>query len=127
MNKAQHPEDDHWLRHSLLPSEPNLYKINESTGAPMFVSSHQCTCAVQRIPCTVGGAAAEQRHAGSWSGFASIYKGLHPDKYYIKLDDDIMFIRKGSFEAMLEEKLKGRFWLVSGNIVNHPSKHQCLM
>ena len=70
----------------------------------------------------MGGNAVRVGHPASWGGFASIYKGLDPAKYYIKLDDDIMFIRKGSFEAMLEEKLKDRFWLVSGNIVNHPSE-----
>lgn len=55
-------------------------------------------------------------------GLSSVYKGHDPDKYYIKLDDDIMFIRKGSFEAMLQEKQKDRFWLVSANVVNHPSE-----
>ena len=43
MNKAQNSEDDHWLRHSLLPSEPNLYSMNASTGAPLVTASLQCT------------------------------------------------------------------------------------
>ena len=55
-------------------------------------------------------------------GVSSMYKEHDPDKYYIKLDDDIMFIRNGSFEAMLQEKQKDRFWLVSANVVNHPSE-----
>ena len=32
MNNARDPEDDHWLQHTLLPSEPNLYKMNIISG-----------------------------------------------------------------------------------------------
>ncbi len=52
-------------------------------------------------------------------GFDSHYKSLAPDMYYIKLDDDIVFIREGAVDAMLQEKLRGRFWIVSANVINH--------
>lgn len=36
MNNARDPEDDHWLQHTLLPSEPNLYKMNVISGELLF-------------------------------------------------------------------------------------------
>lgn len=61
--------------------------------------------------------------AAAGQGFANHYKQLASDRYYIKLDDDIMFIKDGAIEAMLHEKLRNRFWIVSANIINHSGKH----
>ena len=38
MNNARDPEDDHWLQHTLLPSEPNLYKMNIISGELLFAA-----------------------------------------------------------------------------------------
>lgn len=60
--------------------------------------------------------------AGVWGNgpsYSDHYKQLEPDTYYIKLDDDIMFIRDGAMEAMLAEKLRNRFLFVSANVINH--------
>ncbi len=56
-------------------------------------------------------------HAGK--GFANHYRQLASDTYYIKLDDDIVYIKEGAIEAMLHEKLKSRFWIISANVINH--------
>jgi len=47
--------------------------------------------------------------------------GLVPRRYYVKMDDDIVWLADGAIEAMLEEKLRGRFLYLSANIVNHSS------
>lgn len=52
-------------------------------------------------------------------GFARHYRQLASDKYYIKLDDDIMYIQPGAIAAMLYEKLRNRFWIISANVINH--------
>ena len=56
-------------------------------------------------------------HAGK--GFANHYRQLASDTYYIKLDDDIVYIKEGTIEAMLHEKLRSRFWIISANVINH--------
>ncbi len=58
--------------------------------------------------------------------FASFYRELEDSRYYIKFDDDIMYIRRGTIEAMLHEKLQKRYWMVSANVINHPGKAHCL-
>jgi len=55
-------------------------------------------------------------------GFANHYRQLASDRYYIKLDDDIMYIKEGAIEAMLREKLSNRFWIISANVINHSGK-----
>ena len=40
-------------------------------------------------------------------------------RYYLKVDDDIVWIADGAIEAMLEEKLRGRLLYLSGNVINH--------
>ena len=40
-------------------------------------------------------------------------------RYYLKLDDDVMWVGEGAIEAMLEEKLRGRFLYLSANVINH--------
>ena len=60
--------------------------------------------------------------ANAGQGFAKHYKQLASDKYYVKLDDDIMYIQPGAIEAMLHEKLRNRFWIVSANVINHSGK-----
>ena len=54
--------------------------------------------------------------------FASFYRELEDNRYYIKFDDDIMYIRRGTIEAMLHEKLQKRYWMVSANVINHPGE-----
>ena len=39
--------------------------------------------------------------------------------YYLKVDDDTVWIADGAIEAMLEKKLRGRFLYPSGNVINH--------
>ncbi|KAL3156535.1 hypothetical protein ABBQ38_000830 [Trebouxia sp. C0009 RCD-2024] len=58
-------------------------------------------------------------YAGNYTAYRGHYAILDPDRYYIKLDDDIMYIGQHAFEAMLYEKLQGRFMFVSANVVNH--------
>ncbi|KAL0042515.1 hypothetical protein WJX79_002128 [Trebouxia sp. C0005] len=55
----------------------------------------------------------------SGKGFANHYRQLASDTYYIKLDDDIVYIKEGTIEAMLHEKLRSRFWIISANVINH--------
>ncbi|KAJ3167415.1 hypothetical protein HDU88_002337 [Geranomyces variabilis] len=42
-----------------------------------------------------------------------------PEKYYVKIDDDVVFIEDGAFEAMRDEIVKNRFYMVSANVVAH--------
>ena len=42
-------------------------------------------------------------------------------RYYVKMDDDVVWLADGAIEAMLEEKLRGRYLYLSANIVNHSS------
>ena len=55
-------------------------------------------------------------------GFEKHYRQLESGRYYVKLDDDIVYIQQGAVEAMLHEKLRNRFWIVSANIINHSGK-----
>lgn len=42
-----------------------------------------------------------------------------PGAYYIKIDDDVVFIADGAIPDMIREKRRGRFLFVSANVVNH--------
>ncbi|KAK9917316.1 hypothetical protein WJX75_003075 [Coccomyxa subellipsoidea] len=48
------------------------------------------------------------------------YNIARPDRLYVKIDDDVIFIQDGAIEALVEEKLRGRYLFVSANVVNHP-------
>ena len=37
------------------------------------------------------------------------------------MDDDVVWLADGALEAMLEEKLRGNYLYISGNIINHSS------
>lgn len=52
------------------------------------------------------------------------YQTLDSHVYYFKVDDDVMFIEQHAIEQMLHEKLKGRFLIVSANVINHTSERQ---
>ena len=39
----------------------------------------------------------------------------------MKMDDDVVWLSDGAFQAMLEEKLRGRYLYLTANIVNHSS------
>jgi len=55
-----------------------------------------------------------------WS-FDAHYKGLNPEQYYFKIDDDIVYIHEGALEHMLEAKIQNPDVLfVSANVINHP-------
>ena len=56
-------------------------------------------------------------HAGV--GWSSHYSSLKPNRFYVKFDDDIMFIKDSAIDDMLHEKLKKRFWIISANVINH--------
>eukprot|EP00927_Polykrikos_kofoidii_P016782 TRINITY_DN17616_c0_g1_i1.p1 TRINITY_DN17616_c0_g1~~TRINITY_DN17616_c0_g1_i1.p1 ORF type:complete len:389 (+),score=61.39 TRINITY_DN17616_c0_g1_i1:77-1243(+) len=42
-----------------------------------------------------------------------------PGSYYLKIDDDIVYIAEGAIAEMIREKRRGRFLFVSANVVNH--------
>ena len=146
--RTEDADDLRWLEQTLLPSEPTHYKRLESSGiaavyylldawnhrsqthyyewvlANQKLSTYMplhvyftisCVSCVHFLVLSSGVAAAGE-------GFANHYKQLVSDRYYIKLDDDIMFIKDGAMEAMLHEKLRNRFWIVSANIINHSGK-----
>ncbi|KAL7747085.1 hypothetical protein RI367_007581 [Sorochytrium milnesiophthora] len=52
--------------------------------------------------------------------FSSHYAWMDPSRYYVKIDDDTVWIEDGTIEAMLEEKLRDRYLFVSANVINHP-------
>ena len=37
------------------------------------------------------------------------------------MDDDVVWLADGALEAMLEEKLRGKYLYVSANVINHSS------
>lgn len=50
------------------------------------------------------------------------YRDLDPSRYYVKIDDDLLYIHPGTIESMLETKLSQPDALfISANVVNHPS------
>ena len=57
------------------------------------------------------------------AGWSSHYSSLKPNRFYVKFDDDIMYIKDGAIDDMLHEKLKQRFWIVSANVINHSGLH----
>lgn len=49
------------------------------------------------------------------------YQLLDPERYYFKIDDDIVYIHPDAFEKMLEAKLMySDVAFISANIINHP-------
>jgi len=52
--------------------------------------------------------------------FAAQYENLEDDVFYIKIDDDIVYIRDGTFEELVKSKLEHEWHIVSANVVNHP-------
>ena len=55
--------------------------------------------------------------------FTEQYQSLDPDVYYIKLDDDTMYVGEQAIDMMLHEKLRDRFFIVSANVINHSGIH----
>ncbi len=124
--RTDDPDDLDWLEQTLLPSEPKCYKSMQSSGAYtayLLLSSSDrlgpClageVCCLWCQPCALNWVCL--CHAGK--GFANHYRQLASDTHYIKLDDDIVYIKEGAVEAMLYEKLRSRFWIVSANVINH--------
>ncbi|MCJ1425791.1 hypothetical protein MMC29_003691 [Sticta canariensis] len=56
---------------------------------------------------------------GRWT-WEKMYEGLEDGHIYVKIDDDVVFIKDGAIEEMLDEHFKRRFLFVSANVVNHP-------
>lgn len=54
------------------------------------------------------------------------YRSLDPDVYYVKLDDDTMYVGERAIDMMLHEKLRDRFFIVSANVINHSGTHWLL-
>lgn len=52
-------------------------------------------------------------------GFGQHYGGLESDRYYLKLDDDIVYVQPGAVDAMLHAKMQNRFFIISANVINH--------
>lgn len=53
--------------------------------------------------------------------FETHYQSLDSERYYFKIDDDIVYIHPNAFELMLEAKLMySDVAFVSANIINHP-------
>ena len=57
--------------------------------------------------------------ASAGEHFTEQYQSLDPDVYYVKLDDDTMYIGEHAIDMMLHEKLRDRFFIVSANVINH--------
>ena len=57
------------------------------------------------------------RHVGSHIEFAVTMASLH--RYYVKIDDDVIYIADGAIAAMLDAKLRQKWLFVSANTVNH--------
>ena len=55
--------------------------------------------------------------------FTEQYQSLDPDVYYVKLDDDTMYVGEQAIDMMLHEKLRDRFFIVSANVINHSGIH----
>jgi hypothetical protein len=52
--------------------------------------------------------------------FDSHYDSLDKHRLYVKIDDDIVFIRASAIEMLVREKLEhGRYLFVSANVVAH--------
>ena len=62
------------------------------------------------------------KHPCTGAGFESHYKQLTSSHYFVKFDDDIMYIKDKAIDAMLHAKLMNQFWIVSANVINHSSK-----
>jgi len=92
------------------------------TPGPAWSRPFLLTCVVARAAPWSIGVACVQACVLVTGGFASFYGELEDDRYYIKFEDDIMFIKRGTIEAMLHEKLQNRYWMVSANVINHPSR-----
>ena len=53
--------------------------------------------------------------------FHAHYRDLDPNRYYVKIDDDVLYIHPDTIESMLETKLSQPDALfISANVVNHP-------
>ena len=54
--------------------------------------------------------------------FDTHYRNLDPNRYYVKMDDDILYIHPNAIESMLAAKLDNpAAMFISANIINHPN------
>ncbi|CAD7941906.1 unnamed protein product [Amoebophrya sp. A120] len=53
-------------------------------------------------------------------GWDVIWKVVdEPGAYYVKIDDDVVFINDGAIPELIREKRRDRFLFVSANVINH--------
>ena len=53
--------------------------------------------------------------------FDTHYRNLDPNRYYVKMDDDILYIHPNAIESMLAAKLDNpAAMFISANVINHP-------
>jgi hypothetical protein len=52
--------------------------------------------------------------------YREIYLTIEDNDLVFKIDDDIVFIRNGTFERMIEEYINKNLLFLSANVVNHP-------
>ena len=62
----------------------------------------------------------EKKRFTSNKRFREVYESMQDDDLIFKIDDDIVFIRNGTFENMLEEYFTQNLLFLSANVVNHP-------
>ena len=51
--------------------------------------------------------------------FKQLYASCQDNDIVFKIDDDIVFIKNGTFEKMLDEYLTGNHYILSANVINH--------
>lgn len=106
MVRTDDAADLQWLQDVLLPSEPRFYKAVWPRGKLFWICLSLNTN-TSNAKCVAG------------AGYSSHYRSLMPKRFYVKLDDDIMYIQDSAVDVMLHEKLKNQFWIVSANVINH--------
>lgn len=54
--------------------------------------------------------------------FEKAYKLCQPDTYYVKMDDDIVFMEDNAIQSIIRRKIdKPEYLVVSANMLNHPA------
>ena len=87
-----------------------------SSARSTVTPSCACTCDLEAAFCVLDSHVSLVLAAAN---FNDHYQSLDPDKYYVKLDDDSMYVGPHAIDMMLHEKLRDRFFIVSANVINH--------
>lgn len=60
----------------------------------------------------------------NWT-FHNHYRNLDLNRYYVKIDDDVLYIHPGAINSMLQTKLNNPDAIfISANVINHPNSGQ---